>query len=109
MPLTFHSEFFGLLKKCFVFYAKIASWVKDGVPSQVREYTEGTARPSPSICLRRLRCLHEISPGGQPAVALAKVGIPPLAGAFRASTSHSDLSEKQILVCLHYKCHKFLQ
>jgi hypothetical protein len=99
MALTFHTEFFGLLKNCFVFYAKIASWVKDGVPSQVREYTEGTARPSPSICLRRLRCLHEISPGG----------IPPLAGAFRASTSHSDLSEKQILVCLHYKCHKFLQ
>jgi len=29
-------------------------------------------------------CLHEISPGG----------IPPLARAFRASTSHSDLSVK---------------
>ncbi len=43
-----------------------------------------------------LRCLHEISPGCMPAVlsavgvakaeALAKVGIQPLAGAFRAST-----------------------
>jgi hypothetical protein len=42
----------GLPKKMTgepMFYAKGASWVKDGVPSQVREYTEGTARPSPGI------------------------------------------------------------
>ena len=31
------------------FFAKIASWVKDGVPSLAREYTGGTARPSPGI------------------------------------------------------------
>jgi hypothetical protein len=41
----------GLPKKVQAnrFYAKIASWVKDGVPSLAREYTGGTARPSPGI------------------------------------------------------------
>jgi hypothetical protein len=31
------------------FFATIASWVKDGVPSLARGYTGGTARPSPCI------------------------------------------------------------
>jgi hypothetical protein len=33
--------------KLLEFFAKIAIWVKDGVPTQAREYTGGTARPSP--------------------------------------------------------------
>jgi hypothetical protein len=65
-----------------VFYAKIASWVKDGVPSQVREYTEGTARPSPSICFRRLRCLHEISPGCLSRRRLVEAGYSATCGGF---------------------------
>jgi hypothetical protein len=41
-------------KKCQLFaekyfFAKIAIRVKDGVPSLAREYTGGTARPSPGI------------------------------------------------------------
>jgi hypothetical protein len=83
------------------------------VPSLAREYTGGTARPSPGVNLNDIRVLARDKPR-RPAhrlvrrsvfakeeVVFAKVGTQPLARAFRASTSHSGPSVKFYLLYVH--------
>jgi hypothetical protein len=43
------SSLFNLIDLTEYSFAKSAIWVKDGVPSQARGYTGGTARPSPRV------------------------------------------------------------